>query len=238
MTVIAQVFPEWADHLGTELGAVWPVFLAAGIVIAAASKWGRKAMQKVVREEVGSITGPLHHERQVAETALTEQLNVIKSEVKTNGGSSLRDAVDRIGVDVRSLSSSFSIITARVLALQSNADLALYETDTEGQLKHVNAAFCELYGISYADVMAGKWSTLLDTDDLARINMSGIASIENRQPWFDHWTIHRLDGRDIPVVGHGYPIIESDGTWHGYAGSVTIRRSMFNRRSTDTPATE
>lgn len=215
--MLAEVLPLWVNDFGQELGKAWPFFVVIGLIIAAVRRW----FPKMLREEVTKIAGVMTETRQVDEASIEVAVAEVQKEFASDGNGSLRSSVDRIEAMLKDLARTTNKAQARILALQANQDLPLYEMDANGKLTHINAAFANLYGRPYNELIEGGWVKHISPQDLARINESGIAATENRAPWFERFTIIRADGVRLEVIGRGYPITCVDGEFFGFAGSIT-----------------
>jgi PAS domain S-box-containing protein len=231
-----QVIPDWLESLGNELHNAWPVFLSIAVVIGTFNRWVKPAakhsIREIVRDEIKPVAAAAANATEAAAQAnasavrlggsIEERLDRLAEEFRPNGGSSMKDSVNRIEKSVDHLATSSNFSNARILALQANKDLALYEMDGEGNLTHINSAFVNLYRRPYEELMAGGWRKYLDPDDLERIGESGRAATEGRTPWYERFTVIREDGTRIPCVGRGYPIEGIDGEFYGFAGAIAI----------------
>jgi PAS domain-containing protein len=232
--------------LGNELHDAWPVFVSIAIIVGAIQRWGKPGIAKVVREEVLAISAYQAEElkdKLLAVTAeqdrgrndlvanLKNHLDEISEEFSPNGGSSLKDQVTRIEKSVVHLAENNNFSTARILALQANKDLALYEMNAEGHLVHINSAFVNLYQRPYEELMAGGWVDHIDPKDIDRIAESGRAATEGRTTWFERFTVIRQDGTRVPCVGRGYPIVSLDGDFYGFAGAISIDDDIVRHTS-------
>lgn len=235
--MFAEVLPEWVGGLGNELHDAWPVFVSISLIVGAIHRWGKPGIAKIVREEVVAISAlqaedlkeellTVTDEQDKGRNALVKDLEAhlsqISLEFSPNGGSSIKDQITRIEKSVHHLAENHNFSTARILALQANKDLALYEMNADGHLVHINSAFVNLYQRPYEELIKGGWVDYLDPKDIDRIAESGRAATEGRTTWFERFTVIRKDGTKIPCVGRGYPIVSLDGKFYGFAGAISI----------------
>ena len=215
--MFGNVLPYWVDDLGRELGQAWPLFAAIGLILATVRKW----LSAVLRDEVTKIAGVIAEDRKEAEATVVGAVADVQKEFVANGNGSLRSSVDRIEGLVVDLARTTNIAQARILALQSNQGLPLYEMDSNGQITHINSAFAALYDRSHSDLIDGGWIRHLAVRDLNRINRSIIFARDNRSTWFERFAIVQPDGKELEVIGRAYPITCVDGKFLGFSGSIT-----------------
>jgi PAS domain S-box-containing protein len=98
----ADVVPDWLEDFGGELANAWPIIIALmtlGVVL-----------------------------RYVMRNAIRDQLDPIKQQFQNNGGSSMRDAVDKLAGDTAELKQSFA---------DRSTQLEEIRADYQSSMKHI-----------------------------------------------------------------------------------------------------
>jgi chromosome segregation ATPase len=95
--------PEWLQTIATDLGVLWPIVLFVGAAYGLV-KW----ISKKFRDEVRDL--------------IIHEVEPIKSEFKNNGGSSFRDAIDRLDTNYEGMKDDIRDIHGDVTHLKSDID--------------------------------------------------------------------------------------------------------------------
>lgn len=149
---------------------------------------------------------------------LTELTKTIEHEVKTNSGSSLKDAVKRIE---RSQHYFFSKL--RHDAQFSNE--CLFETDASGNVTFVNRALCELLNVETFDLLNRAWLSRIEPAIRERVKNEWKDSIENKIPFDSKQDV--IDGRNgelFSVRVQAQPHLDESGNLAGFFGHVQIAK--------------
>lgn len=88
LSITAQL-PQWLDNFSTDLGTLWPIVLFIGAAYGLV-KWISKKFKDEVKELIVSEVEP------------------IKAELSNNGGSSVKDAIDRLDENYGNLKENVS----------------------------------------------------------------------------------------------------------------------------------
>lgn len=123
---------------------------------------------------------------------MTQKLNVIMSEFKTNGGSTLRDKVVEIGNDIK------VIIGERDATFQLSND-AMFKADKDGLCTAANQALCTMYGATVEQMVGRGWLNFISESDRVRV--------------IEEWNNIVKSGREIssyyyidnPITGEMFP---------------------------------
>jgi len=105
------------------------------------------------------------HLRKLLEHAAAKQsqkLEKIEGEFSNNGGSSLRDAVDRI-------ENSVSANTGRIWGMLADARSARWETDAKGDYTYMNRTGLRWTGRPFSDIRGRGWINAVAPEDRDRV---------------------------------------------------------------------
>lgn len=134
----------------------------------------------------------------------------VLKELLPNGGSSLRDAVNRI--EVRLISESES------RRQNMNAlGLAFWEADADGSTVFASEHLAKLVGLPRERVLGNGWITNLCDEDRNRVVQAYLQSIEQQRMFIDDYTFEHGDGKLVHVHAESQPIY-SGGRIIGWVG--------------------
>jgi len=145
--------------------------------------------------------------------SIMSTLDDIKKEVMPNGGSSLRDSIDRI----ESLQSKHDLINAAQL---SASDLAYWESDSKGRFVVVSQAFCRLLTVSESEITGSNWATMLHKEDKANVLREWADCIKFERSFSMEFRFVRPNKSVVKVEAKAYPLINK-GQMIGLWGRVT-----------------
>ncbi len=144
------------------------------------------------------------------------QLDEIQAELNTNGGSSLRDSVNRIERKVEELGDSHGVLYAGVDTLWELSPIGMWRINPMGEMESYNKAYTEAWGFKHKDDgYSDLWLNLLTDESRER----AISRVENvlSHPMEFEYDMQLLDGRFLRISGT--PVVV-DGDLLGFAGTL------------------
>lgn len=117
-------------------------------------------------------------------TFITEALptlTTIANEFKPNGGSTLRDALDRIEITVARNASMATVV------LQEATD-AIFVTDGNGNCTWVNDTYSQWTGLSVDQASGKGWLSAISMDDREKVHEEWEAAVRDRVNFTGHYT--------------------------------------------------
>lgn len=145
--------------------------------------------------------------------SIMSTLDDIKKEVKPNGGSSLRDSIDRI----ESLQSKHNLINTAQLSV---SNVAYWESDNKGRFVVVSQAFCRLLAVSESEIKGSNWATMLHKEDKANVLREWADCIKFERSFSMEFRFVRPNKSVVKVEAKAYPLINK-GQMIGIWGRVT-----------------
>lgn len=137
----------------------------------------------------------------------------IAAELRTNGGSSLKDLI--ITIDRR-----VEHIQARVRHQDETSRIAIFELDSNGDLKFANGAFREMVNADEQELTYRKYISRVHQDDRTRLLREVHEAIENAMP-LDSMVKFRFDEKSfISVRLQATPDVRSGGELIGFFGTA------------------
>ena len=216
----AAVFGDWLER-------VWPLFL----IVTALVTTGRRVTRKI-----------LENQDLMMESKLDAKLAPIAAELTTNGGGTLKDAVNRIEANAREtvrshdgFNASFqqlegkvdeaisatSLNGSRLAAVVSSLESPYYEMNAEGAVIYVNDAYLKLFGLTMDQALHSvKWRDFISDEDLAQIDLSGSLAQRNHSEWLCEFDVSGPSGT-VHVTSRAKPLF-SNKEFIGFSGVLTI----------------
>jgi PAS domain S-box-containing protein len=140
----------------------------------------------------------------------------IEHELKTNGGSSVKDAVLRI-------EKHQDYFSAKFRHGDHIAKEALFEFDENGNCTFVNRAMCLLLNVESTELLNRAWINRIEHSMRERVKLEWKDAIENKISLDSR--INFIDGSDGEVFQvrlHAQPNIDRNGNLKGFFGHVEI----------------
>jgi PAS domain S-box-containing protein len=188
------------------------LFLAAGVVGAVAALWskGLRPLWALGRKAVRAIN--MFEEK-------LELLERVAASVRPNGGTSLRDVVDRIERNTQT-----AAIRARAIFYLS--DQAAMESDGDGNCVFVSRRWQQLTGLAPEEAQGTGWLLAVVPEDREAVQASWEAAVhEHRVFSADFHLQSRQSGVVYLVHTHAAPLVTPDGVYVGHVGTSTVLRS-------------
>ena len=203
----AGLVPQALEDLGGEISAAWPIMVLLMLVL--------PVLWRLVKWGFGEM--------------LTKQLEPILREVKPNGGSSMKDAVDAVRTDVSRVAEGVAHIgrkvenqDARTRALASALLAAYYETDESGEVTYVNDAYCTLTGLTHGEAMRGRLKEVVSSQHDEQLQAEIDAAMKSeRMIAYNFDIVHATTGDVVTVTLRAYPIFDENG-FAGHAGTIFV----------------
>lgn len=148
-------------------------------------------------------------------TQLAAAVDDLKMDLRPNGGSSLRDAVDRV---------------ESVVILNQNTQKAILDllnsgfflTDAEGEFVHVNLHWQFLTGITLPDARGHGWILAIHPEDRVELMEQWDMAVEDGRPFHKKFRIQHVGKHTIKTVYcHTAPLHDLNGILVGYVGTLT-----------------
>jgi len=181
-------------------------------IVWAIYKYGLKPFFKHV---IKTVQG-MHKISEISEALkqLAAAVDDLKLDLRPNGGSSLRDAVDRV---------------ESVVILNQNTQKAILDllnsgfflTDAEGEFVHVNLHWQYLTGINVIDAMGHGWILAVHPDDRVELMEQWDMAVEDGRPFHKKFRIQHVGKHTIKTVYcHTAPLHDLNGVLVGYVGTL------------------
>lgn len=142
-----------------------------------------------------------------------EKIDNIHEQMFTNGGSTLRDAVNRIEYRINLLEKKQGIYIL-------DTPHGVYESNEDGEVTSVNRTMCRLTGKTENEILGNGWLTSVAEHDRERVDDAWNYAIGNKIEFKTTYDMISSDGEMFKVRTHANPIKSSDGKVIGYIGII------------------
>lgn len=152
-----------------------------------------------------------------------EKVDFIANELKPNGGSSLRDAIDI-------LRNNLEKSNQRQRLLMMDSETAIFETDPQGQCTFANNAYLELVGRPFEEISGNGWVVAINPKDREKVYEAWKDAIsQDRIFELDNFRYQTPEGIDTEVFCRAVPMrIINKGNigWIGFVKPVKSKKCV------------
>ena len=197
-----------------ELGKI-----VGGVAVAIAAVW------KIVPKIWANIVGWIMHDVQEQMSKMSTDITYIVSELKTNGGSSLRDAIDRNNDEhivlnkVLSNIESQNCVNAEVQrARMDNDNQMIFITDQKGDIEWVNRAYSRHTGRTLNEVVGSGWVNVLNPPGRDECVEDWYDSVKHNREFERVCNLIDTNGVPFDVDVKSYRMTDAHGNTTGFMG--------------------
>jgi transcriptional regulator with PAS, ATPase and Fis domain len=137
-----------------------------------------------------------------------ESVEEIRKELKTNGGSSLKDAIIDMKATCHRIEKRQKVIEQRTKAALHYSEAALFETDTSGRLIWSNANFCKYVKDNPSNVTGFDWLSMIKEDERDELLNEFLSCVKMNRKFSK--TTETQDNKNIRMLGYPYRITDSE----------------------------
>lgn len=112
-----------------------------------------------------------------------DRIDEMHGQLHPNGGSSLRDVLDRNTADTALIRRSTAVQAEVVRIIACETGLFVMECDQKGLLVWASEKFCEVLGLSVDDALGSNWTNALHPADRDRVRREWFDSIQFRRSY-------------------------------------------------------
>ena len=210
------------DELITTLKTFWPE--VAAIIILTVIGIFLEALKKRVADFACFVIRIMKTPAKCAfETSIMGKLDKIQSELKPNGGSSLRDAINRIDIKLTNVSNKINIIQASADITSDTLNICRWAADKNGLLNFVNRPFKKLLGVVDDESCLGDaWITnTVHEEDRPTTQAEWNRAVSSKSEYHHTFRIvNASTGEIIKVTNHARLVIDDHGNVGGWVGVV------------------
>lgn len=158
---------------------------------------------------------------------LEHKMVSIEKEFKTNGGSTVKDDLKKISVNVdaalveaKTNGVKLTELDLRLKISEECDPTLIFKLDATGKCIYCNQSFYSFFGFSERDILGFNWENKIDEKDLRVVQEKWKRAIETQTQFLNTHTV--IDSDKVKTVCRviGLPIV-LDGTLKGFYGTVT-----------------
>lgn len=160
---------------------------------------------------------------------VVKQLEEIKKEFKTNGGSSLKDDLAGLKKDMNNMKDQLiSVVNSQRLNREVMGE-ANWESDREGLFKYVSTALCEIIGCSQVEMLDNSWIGFVDPEHRKRVMDEWTDSVKMASEFNMEFNYRRTDGSFQRVRATAVHIKDEKGHVKETLGRITKVGEPFKK---------
>ena len=141
------------------------------------------------------------------------KIEKIYEQLTPNGGSSFRDAVDRIELITVGLEQKLS-------AYMMDTRHGIFETDDKGNYIWVNRTYCRMLGKRESEMLGKSWINCVLESERDRVLKTWHYAVDNSIEFNMTFNMITNDGDVLPVHAHANPMINAKRILIGYLGII------------------
>ena len=194
---------EWqtiAEGIGVTAGAAVGLKVLWSLLKKGYAKWFSMFGVGDIKKDIGS---------------LGEQLEFIVSELLPNGGSSLKDALNRI-------EHSVALTNERQRARMLDSVDMVFETDPNGDCIWVNRTYARVTNRLPAELLGHGWVNAIAASDRDRVTQGWYTSTQENREFDMDFSFATPEGVKIPARVRSYKMKDESNKTLGYLGTVTL----------------
>lgn len=167
--------------------------------------------QKVVVPFARRLKQLINASVRVAESAT--KIDVIYTQMFTNGGGTMRDAINRI-------ENRIAIVEKKQSVHIMDTPHALFESDQKGKFTTVNRTFCRWVNMSESELIGNGWINAVHEHERDILIDLWRKSVENEVEFRKETKLVSINDDVIEVTINAKPMRGADGSLLGYIGSI------------------
>jgi PAS domain S-box-containing protein len=147
-------------------------------------------------------------------TDMSNKIDKIFTEITPNGGTSIKDKVDKIDKDL-------VLVRERQRALMADDKDAMFETDLNGNCNWVNRTYTRLVQRNPSELMGHGWVNAIAQEDRDAIVQGWYKSVKEDREFTGDFKFLTPEGTLIPCQIRSYRMADSHGRAIAYQGRIS-----------------
>lgn len=144
---------------------------------------------------------------------LIKTISLISDEFRPNGGSSLRDAINRIETKI-------TIEQQKTMAIIKSLPLGTWVSDKDGKCVDVNRSLCRIANRTESELKGDNWSNWLHPSDKDEVWEEWQRCVKNTLNFDMMYRFVLSDGKVQKVHGIAYQLRDEKNTLVGFLGTL------------------
>lgn len=156
---------------------------------------------------------------------LDRDVGAVLAELRPNGGTSLRDAINRLERTQVEQALARQKSDARIMAVLNYDAVPMFESDAEGRCLWVNRAMLVITGRTDAEMLDHGWTNAIHPEDRPRVRELWEAAIREVRAFEEEFRYARPDGHAVRAYVTARPILASNGDLQGWLGQAAVKHT-------------
>lgn len=145
---------------------------------------------------------------------LYKKINLISEEFRPNGGSTLRDAINRIEEKV-------TVNEQKTLAIIKSMPLGTWISDAKGKCVDLNRSLCKITGRTESEMKGDNWSNWIHPSEKEDVFEEWTRCIQNDLNFDMEYRYVLPSGKTQKVHGVAYQLKDQSGKLMGFLGTLS-----------------
>lgn len=152
---------------------------------------------------------------------MIDKVNHVYSELTPNGGSSIKDNIEKIKRDLGDVYDLSVANSLKTLLLFETSSDALFECNLKGEVIWVNEAFERMWGVGQTDLLGDNWISFIHSDDISRVYTLWQETVTTMRPYKARYRIfNSTTKREVFVNATASLLRTSNGKPLSFFGKV------------------
>ena len=147
------------------------------------------------------VIKPFFTARKQREKEIFAMINNIHSELRFNGGGTIKDVIGDLKKGMDDIDTKLNGIEENQHVAMNLQGIAFWISNYAGECVYASTNLCKLVGRNEAEMMGNNWVAWIIPDDKERIFESWDFSVENKSAFDEYYTFKRADGKKQKVWG-------------------------------------
>jgi PAS domain S-box-containing protein len=147
-------------------------------------------------------------------------VNYAATEMRPNGGTSLKDSVEGLKHSIDAILSTVIRIDQKQIALANHSEKGIFEADLNGDTIFVNRAYCRMIGRTADEIIGKGWKTSVHPDDRDEVSEEWYSCVKERRDFVKTYRMLRPDNSVVTVDAHAYLLKDLKGATIGFMGFI------------------
>lgn len=148
-----------------------------------------------------NVIKPFLTKRSEEKKKLMQMVDSIHSELKFNGGTSIKDAIWDVKRQLVAIDTKLNGIKEDQHLAMNLQGIAFWVSNEKGECVYASTSLCKLVGRNESELMGNNWVAWLVPEDKERIFESWEFSVENKSAFDEYYTFKKADGTKQKVWG-------------------------------------
>jgi PAS domain S-box-containing protein len=169
-----------------------------------------KDITKVIKEN--SIVSLIDIEKAIQN--IDKDISVIKKELTTNGGTSIKDTINQIKIQL--------VIQEHRHFVQKEDDI-FWEANNKGEFVKISEKMCHIFGMSTESMINNGWQSAILASDRESVFESWKHSNINAIPWnMEFRIVNQTNHETVQLFSNAYPVFDQNKSLIYWVGTIKI----------------